>query len=317
MPLVGREVEDHNAADRFGGGFALDLHRAGVRVRHLDVETWQASARTAGFQRQREAIPISGAGRLTATFLAFRSTLENRTFRNHAVQRNRSVERVLRGVRRYGADFMRDRLRRREQTGKSHEAPQPRPRVLWQSMWMGCAMVLIAVGVCVGQSLPAGEEPPTASVDVITYSVSSSSFDGVVRALADERVVTGRPTIASTQILFRPDVRYAEGEGGCTIVDAAVDVRATITMPSWRELRFVRNEDRSAWNRMVERLRRHEDRHVAIAVRHAQELSDMLFALPPAPTCEALDARVGDAQAVMLERHRDAQNAFDRRASSP
>ena len=183
----------------------------------------------------------------------------------------------------------------------------------------GCVALFLAIA---SSSVTAQEDavdtvapvvPVIATVVIETYEVRGSTIEGLEQTLRENALVDsdGRQAVALTTFQFMPDVGYGSFGDQCGVSGAKVAVRATMTLPAWREYRFGRAEERVTWDRFIASLRRHEDQHVAIAERHGARFQEAIATLPPQSTCDALREAVATLQAASIARHRQEQLALD------
>lgn len=153
-----------------------------------------------------------------------------------------------------------------------------------------------------------GATPVRASVRTVPYRVTGHSVESLLASLRD-----GGPRVdggiffglTATSLSYR--FAYRERAGLCETTDARVDLDVTITLPEWQATPSAPYELRRDWQRFVQALRRHEDRHRDLAVEHAHAVRRAVDGLR-APTCDAVAAlaaqRAEQAQAVAEVAHR-------------
>ena len=123
---------------------------------------------------------------------------------------------------------------------------------------------------------------------------------------------TGRRHPGATQMEFTTRLAYAEKKGSCTIVKAAVSVRAKMILPRWRQRARADGDTRLIWDTLSSDIKRHEESHVVIAKNHARELEQALKAIGRQRNCQIAAAKAKKTSEKILARHDRAQDAFDK-----
>lgn len=201
---------------------------------------------------------------------------------------------------------------------KMRGSPRPYPKAM-----LSLAFVAVSVAGTVAQEV--SDRASTKSIARVveqTYPISAAGIDGLRLAMQEAVLPIGqnRNAVASTAIEMIPEVTYDEAEGFCGVSGVTVDVRATVTLPEWREYQYGSAEERAAWDRYVGALRAHEDLHVAIGEEFAGNLSEVIAGLPTTTNCDALRVDVARERQRVLDRHNTAQLALDegvRRGQTP
>lgn len=123
---------------------------------------------------------------------------------------------------------------------------------------------------------------------------------------------SGQRHPGATRLEFHTKVDYSEQPRGCRIATATVTVEARVILPRWRSRTRSDREARIVWNTLEADIKRHEERHVEIAVGHARELEKALLELPRQRDCARLAERVQQTTNRILAAHDEAQARFDR-----
>jgi predicted secreted Zn-dependent protease len=98
----------------------------------------------------------------------------------------------------------------------------------------------------------------------------------------------------------------------CRAERATVDLRLTFTYPRWAASGEVAQPVADAWARYLANVETHEQGHGQIAQAAATELARAIQAVPAQPTCDDLGPAISAAATDVLQRHTQAQVAYDR-----
>jgi predicted secreted Zn-dependent protease len=99
---------------------------------------------------------------------------------------------------------------------------------------------------------------------------------------------------------------------GCRAEGATVDLHVTFTYPRWARSSEVAQPVVDAWARYLANVETHEQGHAELARAAASDLVQAIEATPAQPTCDNLAPAVNAAANEMLQRHAQAQLAYDR-----
>jgi predicted secreted Zn-dependent protease len=116
----------------------------------------------------------------------------------------------------------------------------------------------------------------------------------------------------ATRIRFGGQATYVESGGRCHIGGAKVTVDTQIILPRWRERRHAQAQLSAVWDRLSADIRRHEERHAAIAKLHAAMMEKAILALRPEATCDLLQEKVSVESERAIALHDQDQERFDR-----
>ncbi len=98
----------------------------------------------------------------------------------------------------------------------------------------------------------------------------------------------------------------------CRAASATVDLQLTFTYPRLAVSSTVAQPVADAWTRYLTNVETHEQGHAQIAQAAAAELADTIRAVPAQPTCDDLAPAISAAATDVLQRHAQAQLAYDR-----
>jgi predicted secreted Zn-dependent protease len=101
--------------------------------------------------------------------------------------------------------------------------------------------------------------------------------------------------------------------GGCTLGSTQVTVTIITTLPRWSPQQSSAPQLRSIWQQFSASLALHEDGHKAIALAAAEEIRDLLNALPSQTSCKALDTLANSTGQGVLDEARANDAAYDAR----
>jgi predicted secreted Zn-dependent protease len=115
----------------------------------------------------------------------------------------------------------------------------------------------------------------------------------------------------ATRMGFTSKVGYAERGGRCSVVSAAVTVKADMILPRWNRRKAASSETRLIWDTLAADIKRHEESHVVIAKNHARELEEALKLVPRQRDCAKTQEKVKEVTARILAQHDREQDRFD------
>jgi predicted secreted Zn-dependent protease len=115
-----------------------------------------------------------------------------------------------------------------------------------------------------------------------------------------------------TQWYIALSYRYRGKDGTCSVSEVHVSTQVTVTLPAWEPSEGTSQTLIDQWQAYMDALRMHEQGHVAIALASGEELLATLRALPSAPSCDALQARVSDITEGVLDECRAQHVAYDK-----
>ncbi len=150
-------------------------------------------------------------------------------------------------------------------------------------------------------------------VSVGYYTVSGDTFSEVDRQIkihGPEVTGVGK-ALASTDLRMLPKIKYALANGGCTVSNARINVKARVTLPRHSNVNKLKSELAQAWNSLEEYARVHEAVHLAIADRYAVNMEEAIKALDTQNDCVEMRAEVQKTFSRMFEQHHAEQLQFD------
>lgn len=149
------------------------------------------------------------------------------------------------------------------------------------------------------------------SVSTGYYEVSGKTGKELDRSIASNAPMRGH-AFAATQLTIRPvSVLTGENASGCRVTTAKFRVDAKITMPRWTNRKGASKNLRDGFDIFADYARLHEQIHVKIGEKAANEMERALLALPPQKTCAQLEQRVKQVINDIQREHHKAQLAFD------
>ena len=174
------------------------------------------------------------------------------------------------------------------------------------------ALLLAACGGASGQtSLGAIPVGMTADARETYYTVTGSNAGELRRAMrAAGPFRDGRRFDGYTDYNIRWRFRYAPRGMSCTIVDATVDYRVTITLPRWSPPPDAPAELVQAWEEFTSALRRHEEGHRDLGAQAAREILRELRRVQT-PGCTSIAAQANATGQRILNIYRERQRRYD------
>ena len=122
--------------------------------------------------------------------------------------------------------------------------------------------------------------------------------------------IDGRVYQGSARTLTKIEYLYERRHGRCHLTHHSVRVKAWITLP---RMLGGNNEQRRRFDLYVQRIAAHEQRHVSISMRHANNLYRDVAGIPPQATCQSLWTKIEQ----LRKQHADLGDAenkdYDRR----
>jgi predicted secreted Zn-dependent protease len=105
--------------------------------------------------------------------------------------------------------------------------------------------------------------------------------------------------------------RYAPSTQGCKLTVLKTTVTGRIVLPRWKAGHGASNALVGKWERYISALRVHEEGHYAFGVRAADEISDLRQSASTANNCSELVIRVNTQARAILEKYKNADDAYD------
>ena len=168
-----------------------------------------------------------------------------------------------------------------------------------------------------GFALVAGHGAQAASI-AKTYSyftIGGTTVEEIERELKQrgpQVKSTGMRHPGATRMEFTSRVGYSEANGRCSVVSAAVTVKANMILPRWNRRKAASPDTRLIWDTLSADIKRHEESHIVIAKTHARELEEALLGVQRQRDCTIAQTKAKEVTARILARHDEAQDRFDR-----
>ncbi|AQS41605.1 MAG: Hypothetical protein BHV28_09090 [Candidatus Tokpelaia hoelldobleri] len=147
------------------------------------------------------------------------------------------------------------------------------------------------------------------------------TISGTTAKQLDEAIMRNGPFLGETgnrhpgasRISFDPHIKLEKDRHGCRVKTVSIDVRATISLPYWKQRRHTSDIELAViWDVLSRDIRQHEESHVIIARSHASQMEQALRTMRSRPTCEALEHDVAKTLDAIFIRHDMQQRNFDR-----
>jgi predicted secreted Zn-dependent protease len=185
------------------------------------------------------------------------------------------------------------------------------------------ALLLLASTACAGAqldaptraTLPHSSAPDVPEVEVsrsdASYEVSGASSGELVRSIREHaRANWPDPDGAGlTNVQIGANMQCQEFSDGGALREAQIKLLLVVTLPSWQGQERAPAALRAAWSKFSAALRRHEEGHVEIALRHVARLRAALQAMKPEAACPDLlkraEALLHDVDAAMMKEQLD------------
>ena len=168
----------------------------------------------------------------------------------------------------------------------------------------------LAATLLLGAKAGGAEDTPR----VETYEVYGSTFNELLASLAANGPLverTGQRHFGVTEIGFRPSWTFKPLANGCQIVQAKVGIELTITLPRWGDRATADPDLRRRWDELRSDIVAHENAHAEIALDYLERMRAALNRPTRASNCDTLHATLTGRAQDLVERHRNAQRAFD------
>jgi predicted secreted Zn-dependent protease len=125
----------------------------------------------------------------------------------------------------------------------------------------------------------------------------------------------GKKYDALTTWRMKLDYGYRCTGQACTADSVKVSVTINMRYPKWVRSNDVPRQLVDKWDNYITNLVTHENKHRDIAVDAATELSKAVAALPPAPSCSALDLEVRALSRRLMEKLNTDEKRLDETTS--
>jgi predicted secreted Zn-dependent protease len=160
---------------------------------------------------------------------------------------------------------------------------------LWSSTW------LTAEGQAALEPPPDEAVPVIVNTSVSYYTFEASNVLGIQQALATlgpRPDPFGERAIAMTTYNLRVDSRTIQRGNLCELASPSVYLNLSYIYPQWVPSGSPSEALYNEWDRFIQHVRQHEERHGQIALGCAQELAGGVAAIPASITCDELQARL-------------------------
>lgn len=152
-------------------------------------------------------------------------------------------------------------------------------------------------------------------IDVKTtyYDVRGKSIESL-----DESIYRNAPllngkerALGQARLKFDANIDAEMTNRGCAVTDPNVSLDIVVTLPRWRGHNKADAGLQRLWSNFYGFVKRHEERHAEIAMKHAKMLERVFSNVPTAPNCKLLRARLMAGAKRILTQHKNAQERFD------
>ena len=93
-----------------------------------------------------------------------------------------------------------------------------------------------------------------------------------------------------TEGVFSIERRLTQRKAGCVVEAVSIDLSLRMVLPRWQGGQRVPRQLRDQWDRLSNRIRRHEERHRENVIRAARSMRDEIAGLPVQARCDQADA---------------------------
>ncbi|WP_342453227.1 DUF922 domain-containing Zn-dependent protease [Jiella mangrovi] len=122
---------------------------------------------------------------------------------------------------------------------------------------------------------------------------------------------TGIRHPGATEVKFDGKVTYKATADGCAVDKTNLSLDLEMTLPRWVQSKRASAHTRLIWDTLEKDIRRHEQRHAAIAKNWLKRMESAIRNLRTEPTCPAMEAMVNTVTQRYLAGHERAQIEFD------
>ena len=110
---------------------------------------------------------------------------------------------------------------------------------------------------------------------------------------------------------FDGKVTYKRTSGGCAVDKTSLALELHMYLPKWTPPKRATAQTVLVWRTLAADIRRHENRHAAIAREWLKRMEMAVRNLQPERTCDAMERMVNAVTQRYLARHERAQIEFD------
>ncbi|NDW05438.1 DUF922 domain-containing Zn-dependent protease [Jiella pacifica] len=122
---------------------------------------------------------------------------------------------------------------------------------------------------------------------------------------------TGIRHPGATQVKFDGKVTYKRTPEGCAVDATNLSLDLEMTLPKWIQPKRVPAHTKLIWETLEKDIRRHENRHAAIARNWLKRMESAIRNLRTEPNCSAMEEMVNTVTHRYLAGHERAQIEFD------
>ena len=116
-----------------------------------------------------------------------------------------------------------------------------------------------------------------------------------------------------SRLKFNSKVKGVQTATTCRIENPDVRLEVLMTLPRWADEKRADPKLQLFWKIFSAFVRKHEEHHVEIAMKHARMLQQVYSRIPAAPDCKRLKLRLDSAARRILTQHHVQQTKFDAR----
>ncbi len=149
---------------------------------------------------------------------------------------------------------------------------------------------------------------PNTSIKVEYYDIRGTTWDDLVRQI-NAKGPEGWWGNAGTKISYK--FRSVSTPGKCVIDTVTVNADSTVRLPRWTNRYEGPANLQTYWDGVLRSLDLHERGHVQISLDSARELERTLKTTPEQPSCDALNALVGEKAQRIFNEHSRKQQLYD------
>lgn len=150
---------------------------------------------------------------------------------------------------------------------------------------------------------------PTATMANEYYDVRGLTFADLRREI-DAKGPEGWWGAATTRIAFHVDTRMTRE--GCVVQDVHATASSRVRLPRWANRHEAMRQVQEQWDSAFRSLDLHERGHVRISLETARDVERVIRAIPPEPSCEALEAEAKRRGDELAAREGELQARYDR-----
>lgn len=188
--------------------------------------------------------------------------------------------------------------------------PGVQSRVCLWVLGVACASC-VTVRAPTAVTLPSIEWP--ADTQVRWYDINGQTALDMRRQLNQRGPADsdGRHHDAYTEWYVTWRFPFATSEAGCSTGPVSTDIRINVSLPRWLEPVEADQALVAQWRQYLSSLLEHERGHRETGLRAANEISELLPALDPQPTCAEAEAVANELAHSVLNKYRRVDLQYD------